>query len=140
MKMRLSYVTVLVKDQNAALKFYTQKLGFEKKDDDKSVPGMRWLSVAPKGQDDCARIVLSKPSVKMMGAKKAKELMTRVGKNPTWVIETDDCKGQYEALKAKGVKFTNAPEDMPWGISCVFVDLYGNPYNMVEPKPMPANP
>ncbi len=143
-QMKISYVTVLVKDQNAALRFYTQKLGWEMKEDDKSVPGMRWLSVAPKGTD-CVRVVLSKPAahkgdggIPGMTASKARQLLSMVGKNPTWVIETDDCKRDYDALKAKGVKFTSPPMDMPWGVSCVFVDLYGNPYNMVQPKPRAA--
>lgn len=131
MKMRLAYVTVTVKDQNAALRFYTQKLGFEKRSDDRSVPGMRWLTVAPKGQEG-VEIVLQKPDPRMMGAKMAKDLLTRVGKNPTWVLETDDCKGEYEALKRKGIKFMGPPTNELWGVSCVFFDLYGNPYNLVE--------
>ena len=143
--MKISYVTVLVKDQDAALKFYTEKLGWEKKEDDNSVPGMRWLSVAPMGSD-CVRVVLSKPEahegdgggVPGMTKKKAKMLLSRIGQNPTWVLQTEDCKKDYENLMSKGVKFTSPPMDMPWGVSCIFEDLYGNPYNLVQPKPMPT--
>ncbi len=136
MKMRLTHVTVVVRDQDEALKFYVEKLGFEKRSDDStSMPGLRWLTVSPPGQKDI-EIVLNKPDPRMMGKQHEemmKKLMDSIGKNPTWVLWTDDCKGAYEMLSKRGVKFPFPPQKQPFGISAVFVDLYGNPYNLVEP-------
>ena len=50
------------------------------------------------------------------------------------MLETDDCKRDYELLTERGVKFRSAPERMPWGLSAVFEDLYGNPFNLLEPS------
>jgi predicted enzyme related to lactoylglutathione lyase len=57
-----------------------------------------------------------------------------VGKAPGWVITTDDCRQDYEAFKSRGVKFVSPPEELPWGISAVFEDLYGHQHNLLEPR------
>lgn len=130
--MNLSHVSVWVKDQDEALRWYTDKLGFEKREDDAStIPGFRWLTVAPRGQAE-PEIVLGKPDPQMMGDAGAKEAMKQIGHNPTWVLNTDDCRGAYKELIRRGVKFTSPPEEAPWGVSAIFVDLYGNAYNIVE--------
>ncbi|WP_227374604.1 hypothetical protein [Haladaptatus halobius] len=51
-----------------------------------------------------------------------------------WVLETDDCRGTVADLKARGVTVTSAPEEVPWGVSAMVEDLYGNPYNLVESR------
>ncbi len=137
MAMKLTHVTVVVKDQNEALKWYTEKLGFEKRADDAStMPGYRWLTVSPPGQKDI-EIILNKPPERVDEAHKemVEAMMKTVGKNSTWVLWTDDCMKTYKELSAKGVKFTIPPEKQVFGVSAVFVDLYGNPYNLVE-RPM----
>lgn len=121
--MRLSKVTILVKDQDAALSWYTEKLGFEKKADEAFGPGMRWVTVAAPGDPEL-EIVLQKPEP----ARDA-----QVGQGTTWVLETKDCRSDYERLRSRGVEFTAAPSEMPWGVSAVFRDLYGNAFNLVEP-------
>ncbi len=138
MAMRLTHVTVVVRDQDEAVKWYTEKLGFEKRaDDTTTMAGLRWLTVAPPGQKE-PEIVLNKPDPRMMGTeheKMMKDMLATIGKNPTWVLWTDDCMKTYQELKAKGVQFPFPPEKQPWGLSAVFVDLYGNPYNLLE-RPM----
>ena len=140
MKMRLTHVTVVVKDQEEALRWYTEKLGFEKRaDDSTTMPGLRWLTVAPQGQTE-PEIVLNQPDTRIMG-KEHDEMMNRlrssIGKNPTWVLWTDDCMRTYEELVKRGVKFPFPPQRQPWGLSAVFEDLYGNPYNLLEPPSSP---
>ncbi len=125
-----------VKDQDEALRWYTEKLGFEKRQDDAStIPGFRWLTVAPKGQSE-PEIVLGRPDPQMMGEAGAEEAIRQIGSNPTWVLDTDDCRTAYRELSSRGVKFTSPPEEAPWGVSAVFVDLYGNSYNIVEQRQM----
>ena len=142
MTMRLTHVTVVVKNQDEALKWYTEKLGFEKRSDDSTtMPGYRWLTVSPAGQTDI-EIVLNMPPAVVDEAHKemVESMMKMVGKNSTWVLWTDDCMKTYKELSAKGVKFPFPPEKQSFGVSAVFVDLYGNPYNLVErPMPQPAH-
>ncbi len=135
MKMRLTHVTVVVRNQEEALRWYTEKLGFEKRSDDSTtMPGLRWLTVAPPGQTE-PEIVLNQPDDRVMG-KEHDEMMDRlrdsIGKNPTWVLRTENCMRDYEDLVRKGVKFTFPPQKQPWGVSAVFEDLYGNSYNLLE--------
>lgn len=115
---KVSTITIAVTDQDEALTWFTQMLGFEKRVDQRG-DGFRWLTVAPPQQTEVEFLLASwHPD--------------RVGKNATWVLSTRDCKGGYEELKAKGVEFTQAPQVRPWGIEAVFVDLYGNRYALVQ--------
>jgi predicted enzyme related to lactoylglutathione lyase len=129
---RLAHVTVLVTDQDEALRFYMEKLGLEKRHDER-MGQFRWLTVALEGQRDVA-IVLQRPGPPFQTPEQADELLSRVGEGTTWVFETDDCRGDYERLRARGVKFAGPPQDMPWGISAVFEDLYGNKFNLLQPS------
>jgi predicted enzyme related to lactoylglutathione lyase len=130
MDMKIGMVTILVRDYDEALKFYTERLGFEKKMDEKFGPGARWLSVALPGQD--LQIVLQKPEPSMHGEARAKKMFDLIGQSPTWVISTDDCRKTYEVLKARGVNFSDPPKEQPWGTQAVFQDLYGNSFALVN--------
>jgi uncharacterized glyoxalase superfamily protein PhnB len=115
---KVSTVTIAVADQDEALAWYTEMLGFEKKMDVRS-PQFRWLTVAPAQQVDVEFLLAS-------------WFPDRIGKNATWMLSTRDCQGGYEELKAKGVEFSQKPEVRPWGIEAVFADLYGNQYALVQ--------
>jgi catechol 2,3-dioxygenase-like lactoylglutathione lyase family enzyme len=128
---RLSQVTIIVKDQEEALRFFTNKVGLVKRADDSSIPGLRWLTVSPKDQK-YPEIVLQKPGPPFHDDETQRELLEMVGKNPTWVFNTDDCKKDYDEMKSRGVKFVAEPEDKPYGIEALFEDLYGNMYSLLE--------
>jgi uncharacterized glyoxalase superfamily protein PhnB len=115
---RVSTVTIAVADQDEALAWYTEKLGFEKKMDVRSRQ-FRWLTVAPPQQIDVEFLLAS-------------WFPDRIGRNATWVLSTRDCHGGYEELKANGVEFSQKPEARPWGIEAIFTDLYGNKYALVQ--------
>ena len=115
---RVSTIAIAVADQEEALAWYTEKLGFEKKMDVRS-PQFRWLTVAPPQQVDVEFLLAS-------------WFPDRIGKNATWVLSTRDCQAGYEELKAKGVEFSQKPEMRPWGIEAIFSDLYGNRYALVQ--------
>jgi catechol 2,3-dioxygenase-like lactoylglutathione lyase family enzyme len=120
---RISSITILVKDQEEALRWYTEKLGFEKRaDNSKSVSGFRWLTVAPRAQPDLEVVLLLAEG----------NDAARVGKGTTTVLSTTDCKKLVAELEARGVAFSGGVEEMPWGIAANFVDLYGNPYHLVQ--------
>ena len=115
---KVSTVTIAVQDQDEALTWFTEMLGFEKRMDQRG-NGFRWLTVAPPQQAEVEFLLAS-------------WFPDRVGKNATWVLSTRDCQGGYEELKSRGVEFTQSPQPRPWGIEAVFVDLYGNQYALVQ--------
>ena len=123
---RISHLTVYVDDQDEALRWYQDNLGFEGcMDNSEVVPEMRWLTVSPAGNRD-TQIVL-------MPARNDDE-KSRVGSNLITVLNTDDCRGDMARLAANGVEIVEAPAEVPWGVSGVIRDLYGNPYNLVGPE------
>ncbi len=121
---KISHVTVIVNDQDEALKWYTEKFGFEKRvDDATTMPGYRWLTVAPHGQQGV--------EVALFKARNEQEA-TWVGQGTLWVLEVDDCRATVAELAARGVTVLSQPEQMPWGVSAIVQDLYGNPYNLLQ--------
>lgn len=130
---RLAHVTVIVRDQDEALRFYTEKLGLEKRADMAFADGgMRWLTVAPQGQTE-VEIVLFTPG-SWQDEEATKALLGRVGQGTTWVFNADDCQKEYETLSARGVKFVSPPQERPYGIEALFEDLYGNGFSLLEPR------
>ena len=128
----LARVTIVVRDQEEALAFYTEKLGFEKRADAPLGPGMRWLTVAPPQQREL-EIVLQQPDPAMHGEQRAAEMLANVGKNPTWVLYTTDCQSDYGRMVEQGVTFSSPPTEQPYGLEAVFLDLYGNSYSLLQP-------
>lgn len=130
---KLGRVTIIVRDYDEALRFYTEKLGLEKRADQTFGPGARWLTVAPKGQKE-VEIVLQKPDASMHGKAGARELLKRIGQGTTWVFYTDNCRKEYEALRSHGVKFVSPPKEQMYGIEALFEDLYGNVFSLLQPR------
>ena len=122
---KLAVVTILVRDQDEALQFYTEKLGLEKMDDMNFGDGNRWLTVTAPNQKD-VQIFLQQ------GDSFGVDLMDTVGRAPSWAFNTDNCQETYESLKSRGVKFASEPKKQPWGIEATFEDLYGNKFSVVE--------
>jgi catechol 2,3-dioxygenase-like lactoylglutathione lyase family enzyme len=116
---RIAVVTVAVKDQEEALRWFTGKLGFVKRQDMQS-PGIRWLTVAPEAEKDLELVLAS-------------WFPEHVGKNAPLVVHTKDCRGTFRVLSNRGVEFTQTPSERPYGLEAVFKDLYGNAYALVEP-------
>ena len=127
---RLSHVTVLVKDQDEALKWYTEKLGLEVRMDAPMGEG-RWLTVGVPGQKDL-ELVLATPCPEST-AERTAELTALIGKGPMFAFDTGDCRKTYDELVGRGVTFTKPPEEADWGVFAMFKDLYGNDFILVEP-------
>jgi predicted enzyme related to lactoylglutathione lyase len=118
---RVVTLTIGVRDQVEALQWFTERLGFEKRSDIAG-DGMRWVTIAPKEQQEVEFVLAS-------------WFPDRVGTNPPTVLETDDCHGTFRRLKERGVQFSQEPTEKPYGVEAVFLDLYGNPYALVQRKP-----
>jgi catechol 2,3-dioxygenase-like lactoylglutathione lyase family enzyme len=134
---RLSVVTIWVKDQNEALRFYTEKLGFEIRAD-YTAGDYRWLTVGLKEQPDLEfHLEAAKPSGHLT-EEDARLLIKLVdtGKLGVGPWKTDDCQKTYETLKSRGVEFIQPPTDRPYGIiEAVFKDNSGNVMVLSQDKP-----
>ena len=134
--MRISNAQLWVHDQDAALAFYTQKVGMEVRAD-VTLPELgdfRWLTVAPPGQDDFSIVLMAIPGPPVMDestASEVRELMAK-GFAGTVFLTTDDCQASYEELKARGVEFTETPEERPYGIDSGFRDPSGNQFRLTQ--------
>jgi predicted enzyme related to lactoylglutathione lyase len=132
---RLSHVTLYVLDQDEALGFYTQKLGFEVRTDAR-LEGFRWLTVGPKGQADLEMVLMPLQPGPMMDAATCEQMrgLLKKGVLAGGVFNTDDCRKTYEELAGRGVKFLSAPEQRPYGIEAVFQDNSGTWFSLTQHK------
>jgi uncharacterized glyoxalase superfamily protein PhnB len=139
--MKIANAQLWVHDQEEALAFYTEKLGFEVRSD-VTLPEMddfRWLTVSPPGQEDVAVVLMAIPGPPMMDEDTTRQVEGLMAKGfaGTVFLTTDDCRGDYEQLKSRGVEFTETPEERPYGIDCGFRDPSGNSIRLTEVK-LPA--
>ncbi len=121
---KVTHASIWVKDQDEALKFYRDKLGFKvTADDATSMPGYRWLTVAPPQQDDFDLV---------LNLATTPEQLAGVGRQGIFVLNSNDIQADYAALKARGVKIQSELNVNPWGSDFVFEDLYGNDFDLVQ--------
>ena len=130
----IAHVTVHVLNQDEALEFYKDKLGFEVGSDITVEGGFRWLTVFAKGQPDL-ELVLAEPKEGPMFSKSSTEQIRKLVKDGAFgvgVFETDNCQKTYEELVAKGVVFTQPPTEQFYGIEALGVDNSGNWFSLTE--------
>jgi uncharacterized glyoxalase superfamily protein PhnB len=133
---RIANAQLWVHDQDEALAFYTQKLGMEVRADVTlaELGNFRWLTVGPAGQDDFAIALMAIPGPPVMDAETAEQVRQLMAKGFTGTVflTTDDCQASYEELRARGVEFTEQPEERPYGIDSGFRDPSGNSLRLTE--------
>jgi uncharacterized glyoxalase superfamily protein PhnB len=139
---RIANAQLWVHDQDEALAFYTQKVGFEVRAD-VTMPEMgdfRWLTVGPAGQDDFAIVLMAIPGPPVMDAETAEHVRALMAKGfaGTVFLTTDDCQASYDQLKARGVEFSEAPEERPYGIDAGFRDPSGNSLRLTQVRDLAA--
>jgi predicted enzyme related to lactoylglutathione lyase len=123
---KVSHLTIYVDDQDAALTWYQEKLGFETVMDNRDVvANLRWLTVSPKGNSATQFVLMPARS---------DDDKTRVGNNLMTVLSSDDCTTEMRMMAHKGVEIVDPATEVPWGVSGIIKDLYGNHYNIVGPK------
>ena len=128
----LSHTTIWVLDQDEALDFYTKKLGFEVRTDER-MDNFRWLTVTPPGQPD-HELILLEPGPPMMDEETAEQVKALVAKGVLGpgVLATDDCRRTYSELSERGVNFLSEPSERFYGIEATLRDNSGNWFSMTE--------
>ena len=129
MKQHIAHIALVVDDYDEAISFYTEKLGFDLIEDTILTDTKRWVLVAPKGSKECC-LLLAKAA--------NEEQKTRIG-NQTGgrvflFLYTDNFNRDYHDFMQKGVVFVREPKLESYGTVAVFRDLYGNLWDLLEPK------
>jgi catechol 2,3-dioxygenase-like lactoylglutathione lyase family enzyme len=124
----IALVTVLVRDYDEAITYYTQTLGFQLLEDTPLGKEKRWVRVAPAGSRG-ASLLLARAGTPAQTARVGDQTGSRV----FLFLETADCWRDYRAMKERGVRFMEEPRLESYGTVAVFEDLYGNRWDLVQP-------
>jgi catechol 2,3-dioxygenase-like lactoylglutathione lyase family enzyme len=125
---RIATVALVVASCDAAIAWYTEKLGFELLEDSDLGEGKRWVVVAPSGGG--TRLLLAEAK----NAREATRIGDQTGGRVFLFLETDDFARDHAAMLAKGVAFKEQPRHEPYGTVAVFADLHGNLWDLLQPK------
>lgn len=126
MHQRLIHVAILVHDYDEAVEFYTKKLGFELIDDTKLSDEKRWVVVKPIG-GECG-VLLAKAS----DAEQKRFVGMQSGGRVFLFLQTEDFKRDYQKLLDNKIEIIRKPTTESYGQVCVFADLYGNKWDLIE--------
>lgn len=128
MSLKVATVTLVVDDYDRAIAFYRDVLGLELVADTPLGGGKRWVAVAGVGG---ARLLLAQAD----GHSQTAAIGNQTGGRVAFFLETDDFEQDHARLVAAGVRFLEAPRHEAYGSVAVFEDLYGNKWDLIEPKP-----
>lgn len=124
---RLATVALVVRDYGEAVRWHTGKLGFALAEDADLGGGKRWVTLAGSGG---ARLLLARAE----GERQSSRVGDQTGGRVFLFLETDDFARDHAAMLAKGVFFKEKPREEAYGTVAVFADLYGNLWDLIEPK------
>jgi catechol 2,3-dioxygenase-like lactoylglutathione lyase family enzyme len=133
---QLTHTQVWVRDQEEALAFWTEKVGFELRED-VTLPELgdfRWLSVGVPGQDDVAIVLMAIPGQPVFDDETRSQIQSLLAKGASGGLffAVDDCRKSYEELSARGVEFAQEPTEQPYGVDAGFRDPSGNHFRIVQ--------
>jgi catechol 2,3-dioxygenase-like lactoylglutathione lyase family enzyme len=120
-------IALVVRDYDEAIRYYTGVLGFELVEDEPREPGKRWVRVKPKG--DGPALLLAKAATPAQVA----AIGNQTGGRVFLFLHTDDFNRDYQRLQSHGVTFLGEPRQESYGQVVVFLDLYGNKWDLIEP-------
>jgi len=129
MRQKIGYVAILVGDYDESLSFYIGVLGFDLIEDTMRAGGKRWILVAPRGTAGTC-LLLAKAST----LEQAERIGNQTGGRVFLFLHTDDFWRDYHDMQSRGVQFMEQPRQELYGTVCVFVDLYGNRWDLLELK------
>ena len=126
MKQSIGCVSLLVRDYDEAIKFYTETLSLRVVENEPMGEGRRWVVLAPPGSSG-AKLLLSKAKNPEEEAAVGRQAGGRV----FLFLHTDDFARDYHAMRARGVRFNEEPRSEAYGTVAVFEDLYGNKWDLL---------
>jgi lactoylglutathione lyase len=131
MPQTLGYISLVVRDYDEAIAFFTESLGFDLIEDapskDRQGRDKRWVLVAPPGSQG-AQILLAKAS----NEEESSRIGNQTGGRVFLFLHTDNFWRDYNSMRDKGVKFAREPKDEDYGTVAVFEDLYGNKWDLLQ--------
>ena len=128
MNQNIAHIALLVKDYDEAIAFYTQKLHFDLIEDTQLSETKRWVLVAPKGSKDC-KLLLAKAV-----GHQTEAIGNQSGGRVFLFLHTDDFDRDYQNLLKNEINIVREPSEEEYGKVCVFADLYGNLWDLIEKK------
>ena len=128
MKQNLANITLVVRDYDEAIAFYTQKLHFDLIEDTQLTDTKRWVLVRPKGSDGC-RLLLAKAK----NNSEEKSIGHQTGGRVFLFLHTDDIERDFQNLLDHDIKIIRPLTKEAYGTVAVFEDLYGNLWDLIEP-------
>ena len=132
MTRRLALTTLLVREYDEAIAFYTGALRFLLLEDTPLSPAKRWVVVAPSREGGA--LLLARAGNAAQAALVGAQAADRV-----WLfLHTDDLDADMAHMQAHGVRFAERPRNEPYGRVAVFMDLYSNRWDLIEPRQPPA--
>ena len=129
MQQTLAAVSLVVRDYDEAIAFYTQQLSFTLVEDTVMSETKRWVVIAPPGLNGC-KIVLAKAA----NEAQLQAVGNQTGGRVFLFLHTDNFERDYTKMKQAGISFVEAPRKEPYGTVVVFEDIYGNRWDFIEPK------
>jgi catechol 2,3-dioxygenase-like lactoylglutathione lyase family enzyme len=126
-KQRIGYVSLVVRDYDEAIAFYTKALGFDLIADTDLGGGKRWVLVAPSNSTGTG-LLLARAATPHQESR----IGDQTGQRVFLFLHTDDCWRDYRAMKSRGVLFEAEPRQESYGIVAVFGDLYGNRWDLLQ--------
>jgi len=130
MHQTLGSVTLLVRDYDEAIRYFTGVLGFTLVEDTPVTPEKRWVRVAPPGATECGLLLARARTTAEHAA-----VGNQAGGRVLFFLQTDNFARDYPALKHRGVAFSESPRQEDYGQVAVFTDLYGNRWDLIQPRP-----
>ena len=129
MNQQLAHIALLVKDYDEAIDFYVGKLNFDLIEDTIMSESKRWVLVRPKGGNGCALLL-----AKAVGEEQQKFIGDQTGGRVFLFLHTDDFDRDYRNLLDHKIRIFREPSEEVYGRVAVFLDLYGNKWDLVQPS------
>ncbi|WP_292897886.1 MULTISPECIES: VOC family protein [unclassified Nitratireductor] len=126
---RIALTTLVVRDYDEAIAWYREKLGFHLLEDTPLSSGKRWVVIAPEYGASGALLLARAVSEGQSAA-----IGNQAGGRVFLFLHTDNFRRDYQAMREAGVTFREEPREEAYGMVAVFSDLYGNLWDLLEPK------
>jgi catechol 2,3-dioxygenase-like lactoylglutathione lyase family enzyme len=127
MQQSIINISLVVRDYDEAISFYTQVLGFILVEDTELGGGKRWVRVSPPGGNGTSLLL-----AQATNPEQASRIGNQTGGRVFLFLQTDDFWRDYSTLKTRGLNFIEEPRQEPYGIVAIFEDLYGNRWDFIE--------